>query len=218
VKFHLIFIFVLLTLPASQLNAEVSQHNWPCQPNTADCIGSVKLQVDKSLWPKAKGIFEITSFTNGEWLFVNLTTDPIVKIFKFPEIHEIYYEIRTTEEEQRQRNIFQQGAGQVLVSSMELIFKAHPGGLNAMPSNWITREVEIEGKKIQASVRKISSKSFEFSLLSDPDWKISGLWSIEKVQPWQDSYSLDGWLNQSQVASFRTLGDLREKIRKSWQR
>lgn len=218
VKINCFFLFALLSLSILQLNAQNRQHGWPCQPfDDNSCIGSINLQVDKAFWSEAVGVFEISSFSNGEWLFVNRTTDPIIKILQFRESHEIYYGVRNPEEERRQRHIFQQGAGRVLFVVLGLIFEAHPDGIDAMPSVWTTREVASEGKKIQVSVRKTSPKSFEFRSSSDPDWDVSGLWSIEKVQHWPDSYSLDGWTNQRQV-SFRTLGDLRERIRKSWQR
>jgi hypothetical protein len=133
------------------------------------------------------------------------------------DAYSIYYGVDTPAEEERQRHIFQQEAGPVLLSALFLFFQAYPNGIDAMPTAWTPREVKFEETKILVSVRKVSSDSFDFRFSDSSTWDVSGSWSITKPQPYSNNYSLEGWTNQRPV-SFKTLGELREKIHRSWQR
>jgi hypothetical protein len=186
-----------------------TQPGWKCQQDGADCIGTVQLRVMKAFWPEAEGTFEIRGFSNGEWLFVNRTSDADVKFLKLRSNIGIFYGVRNDEEFWRQNEIFQHGVGRVLFLTFALIVSAYPEGIDTMKAQWTTRQIEFEGKQVQVSSRKSSATSFEFLFTSSPHWSVSGLWHLEKAAPWNDDYPLSGWSGLGQK-TYRTLGELRK--------
>jgi len=204
----LLTLFLLVCAVTCRLQAEQTRTGWKCEQDPADCVGAVQFRVAKAYWPEAEGTFEIRSFSNGEWLFSNLTGDTVVQFLGLPNDTGIYYGVRNDEELWRHSRIFQEGVGRVLWAAFALFVTAYPEGIDTMQTEWTTRLFEFEGKPFQLSSRKSSATSFDFRFVSTSDWDVSGLWSMEKTPPWADDQPLVGWSGYGQ-RTYRTLGELR---------
>jgi hypothetical protein len=201
-------LLLLVCFGVSQSQVEQTKTGWKCLGDANRCIGTVQLQVAKAFWPEAEGTFEIQRFSNGEELFINHTTDTVVKALRLPNETGVSYGIRGEEDFQRQNEIFQHGFGRALWLALSVVVSAYPQGIDTMHADWTARRIEFDGKEVDISSRKLSTTSFEFRFADGRHWNVSGLWQLEKAMPWPDDYSLVGWSGAAQT-TYQTLRELR---------
>jgi hypothetical protein len=186
-----IILFGYLAICTPSLAGEPT-NNWKSCFENGGCIGEVKMTVTRAFWDDAVGTFVISSFSNGEYYFEDLSSTPPRKILHLPDSAYLFYGVNGTKEAESLRDTYQHRAGRVMFLVLILVASGFPEGANAIPDAWESRKVDLQGEGFQVSAQKVATDAFLFRT-QGPNWHVEGKWVMTKTSPWPDNQSMNGW-------------------------
>ena len=180
------------------------------------CIGKVEIDIKKTYDydHDTIGNYIITSFTNGEFLFEDVSSTTSKKILNSPKYsHGFLYGINGEKEANALFKKYRR-ANELLLGILLAVATGFPEGADALPDTWVSRNVDVEGP-LQVSVQKIKNDAFKFRIQNKKLY-IEGEWAMLKASPWPDNQSMDGWtIEGKKTIRIQTLGEVRRLARLS---
>jgi hypothetical protein len=182
---------------------------WKSCLDTLSCLGKVDMIVTKAARDDAVGKFVLSSFSNGEYYFEDLSTGQPRRLLHFPDDGGyLYYGVRGTKEADAFVHTYQRRVGKVVFGVLAMLASGFPDGVDAIPDAWESRNVHLGGLRYQVSARKAGPNVFLFRT-QGPDWHVAGEWVLTKTSPWPDGEPLNGWTSADGTPT-PSLGEVRK--------
>lgn len=188
-------------------------HNWICvKLGDYGCLGKARFVVKKAFSRDTVGTYAFSSFSNGEFLFEDLSNTNTKKLLLLPRANKYLFSgVNGREEAEGLERRFQHEVGGVVFGTLVTLVGAFPEGENGFPDKWQNRRLETQGQVSDISGRQAGHNRFFFQV-QNRDWDIEGEWDTTKPDPWADSESMAGWTVWG-VSPSPTLGQVRKAAR-----
>lgn len=201
---------VALISSSSIAYSQTRSPNWVCiSLGDYECLGKARFVVKKAFSKDAVGTYVFSSFSNGEFLFEDLSDANARKLLMVRRENKyLFFGVNGREEAERLNRRLQHEVGGLVFETLLTLVSVFPEGGNRFPDKWQTRRLDMQGQVSEISGTQAGYNKFLFRL-QNRDWDIEGEWDITKPDPWPDSESMVGWTVWGSSPS-PTLGQVRK--------